>query len=389
MADDEEAVQALRIFFEDPNVRFPVKPRLVEDLGTYQMPDGLGFQFRGGPVPIALRGREAARTLAFLLPALDGTRGFEDLLEQCPPEISRGTLLKALSLLHTKGLLAEANPPEKLSSVTFEVAGPEEGLRRQLLFWGRKLGVTGSAIGYREVQRKLESADLLLIGTGLFGAMTYDLLTRSGCSSFQVITWDDSGFLADSLRGSPHLPRHIVQLASTSVDEMSARVRELVGTADLVVTATRNAPARLFRSLNRICLDVGCALLCADEDGTQVVIGPYVQPYSSACYTCMELRRASARDFMLEEHLYQEHLATERPLGTSLPMGEAVPVAAMSSSLLAMEIVRIITGITPPTVLNGQLTVPLLSGELQSHRILRVPRCPDCRRGGRIPSVPE
>lgn len=374
-------MRALRVFFEDPNVRFPQKPRLVEDLGIYQMPDGLGFHFRGGPGPTVIRGRDAESIFNFLLQALDGTQTLDDLLEQCPPDISRTTLLKALHLLHTKGLLCES----QTELGRYERADlADETLRRQLLFWSRKLGVTGSVTGSGEVQAKLESADILLIGTGLFGAMTADILSRSGCSKLRIIAWDDCGFLTDLFSNVPgdHSPP-IVRLPNADVEEAAAAVREFIGAADLVITATRNAPAQLFRSLNRICLDHGCGLLCANEDGIDLVVGPHIQPYSSACYTCMEMRRASARDFMLEEHLYQEHLASKRPSGQSLPLGEALPFAALAASLVAAEVVRIVTGIAPPTLLNGQLTAPLLSGEFHFNRILRVPRCLDCRKGTR------
>jgi bacteriocin biosynthesis cyclodehydratase domain-containing protein len=383
----ENEIDALRGFFGDPNVRFPARPRLVEDIALYQMPEGLGFQFRGGPALVALRGRDAERTMEFLLPALDGTREIDDLLGQCPHEVSRVTLLKTLFLLHTKGLLAEHQDAAAVQRSTPANPPTDESLRRQLLFWGRKLGISGFARSGAEAQSSLESAQLVLVGTALFGSLTYDILARSGCSSLEVVAWDDDGLLADALRVAPFPPRRLTQLATTSIDDLSGHVRESAKYADLVVVATRNAPARLFRVLNRICLELSCPLLCANDNGMQVEIGPYVQPHASACYTCLEMRRGSVDDFMLHEHFYQQDLARERTAGNSPPLGESVATSALVASLVALEVVRIVTGIAAPTLLNAQLTVPLLTGELSSNRILRVPLCPDCRGGG--PALPD
>jgi len=381
MADDGATVRGFRSFFEDPNVRFPKKPRLVEDVAIYQMPDGLGVQFRGGPAATVLRGREAEKVLGFLLPALDGNRGLADLIERCPAGISTATLLQALHVLHTKGLLCEGDQnPVSLPEVS--TIAPDVTLQRQLLFWGRKLRITGCNDYSRDVQAKLESRNILIVATGLFGTATADLLLRTGCSRLRVIAWDDSGVVADSLANSNNgCP--IATISRVCVDDAIASVRDFLESADLVVTATRNAPIELFRSLNRMCLDFARPLLCADEDGVQLVLGPFIQPYSSACYTCLELRRASVTEFMLEEHLYQTHLLRERTSGRSKPIGEALPFATLSASLVVSEVIRIVTAIEPPTVVNGQLTLPLLAGEPQVNRILRVPRCPDCQRGGR------
>jgi bacteriocin biosynthesis cyclodehydratase domain-containing protein len=380
MADDAEGLGIFQAFFEDPNVRFPQQPRLVPDLGIYEMPDGLGFQFRGGPVPTVLRGRKAVQAITFLLPLLDGTRRLADILEQRPPDLSRHILLRALYLLHTKGLVCNGELQDSLAPPSG--AAVDESLQRQLLFWGRKVGVTGYANSGQDVQGKLESANILIICSGLFGAITADLLTRTGCSRLKIIAWDDSGLVVTSLANS-RATHDVVELPRVSVDEAIACVRDFIDSVDLIVTATRNAPAELFRSLNRLCLDHRRPLLCADEDGSQLTVGPYLQPYSSACYTCMELRRASAAEYVLEDHLYQQYLARDRVAGESIPQGEALPFATLCASLLISEAVRIVSGVTPPTLVNAQLTLPLLSGELQLNRILRVPCCPDCRGGGR------
>ena len=382
MARDAEAIHTLRAMLEDRNLRFPARPRLLPDIDVFPMPDGLGIQFRGAQAPVILRGAHAEATLAFLLPALDGTRTLDDLVGRCPPEVAQVTLLKTLALLHTKGLLSPAG-----SAVDEKPQPGDEAMRRQLLFWGRKLGVTRNATSADEVQRRLSSSRVVILGSGVFGAALFDILVRSGCTNIDVLDWDDDGFLRKTLISQVLPPRQLVHLASTSVDEAVKNLASMISDCDLLVTATRNAPAELFRAVNRLCLEQNRSWLRANDDGTNVEIGPYVRPFRSGCYTCMALRLASAEDFAVEEHLYQQHLAESRPAGAAPPLGEAIPLATLAASLVALEVVRILSGLAATSLLNAVMTVEPVSGAFRTNRFLRVPRCPECYRGAMSSAV--
>lgn len=375
--DDETRVLLAQL--RDPNLRFPARPRLVPDLHTFQMPDGLGMQFRGAEQPAIVRGRLAGAALEFLLPRLDGTRTLEDFLRECPPDLPRPTLLRALSLLHGKGLLIGDR------AAPVDAGGGDAVLQRQALFWGRHLDLTRGAGSADETQRRLATARVVLVGTGLFGLAVHDLLARSGCAGLWVLAWDDDGSIEKTLGGSPVPPRDVVRLAGTSIDEATGCLRCWIADADLLVTATRDAPAALFRAVNRLCLSRAVPWLRGNVDGSRADVGPLVQPFNSGCYHCLELREASMREFAVEEHLYQEHLATERPAAESAPRGEAVWASTLVASLLVAEVVRVLTGIAAPTLLDSVLQVLPVSGTLQTHRFLRVPRCPDCYRGAIAP----
>ena len=350
------------------------------------MPEGIGIQFRGAPTGVAFRGLGAGRVFEYLLRVLDGTRDLKALSMECPDDIPRDKLLKTISLLHSKGLLAEGDFDSPGSSSQCDFSN-DEILRRQLLFWGRKLGLTGYLCCAEEVQDKLAHARIAIVGSGLFGISTYDLLARSGCGDLLVIDWDDNGFLINSIRAGPSPPRSAVHLKTTSVDAPAEFLRDWASDADLVVTATRNAPALLFRAINRICLDCKCQVLFANDDGTEVELGPYVIPYAAACYCCVQLRKASAVENMLEEQVYQRQLAAHRDAGKTLPLGESIVSATLAASLVAIEVVRVVTGTALPTLLNAVMTLSPLVGKIETHQILRVPRCPECSRGSTLPTA--
>lgn len=373
-AEEHAALARLR----NPDLRFPPLPRIVPDLDHFTMPDGLGIQFRGGETPVIIRGRFAEATLRFLLPLLDGTHTVEGLLARCPPGVPGIVVLRALELLHRKGLLTSA---DDVHASQASHGTNDKAMHRQLLYWGRHLDLTRSARSATAVQQRLTAARIVLVGTGMFGITTYDLLTRSGCGNVAVLDWNDDGFLHATLAASPTPPRELVHLNTTAVDRAAKQVRTWADDADLIVTATCDAPAALFRALNRIALSRQTPWLHGNVSGSQAEIGPYVLPDDSGCYRCMELRRASVQDFAIEEHLYQEHLAEERDAAMRVPLGESLWAATLAASLLVGEVIRSLTELALPTLLNTVLQLHPVSGDLQANTFLRVPRCPDCYGG--------
>lgn len=191
MADDE----AIRGILADRNLRFPDHPRLVPDLHVFAMPDGLGIQFRGGPFPTVLRGPKAQTTLECLLPLLDGSRTVDMILAALPAEIAAETVLRTLLLLHQKGLLAGASQQAEREQ-TRDAS--------QLLFWGRHIDITRNARNAEELNRRIETAHLILVGTGLFGTLVYEALVRTGFRRFPL----PPGMTMGILPRSPVVNRH-------------------------------------------------------------------------------------------------------------------------------------------------------------------------------------
>ncbi len=392
-ADTDLEYGGLVARFQDPNLRFPAFPVFVEDLDVFDMPDGLGIQFRGAEAPVILRGRSVAPILQFLRARLDGTTDLGGLLRSRPPEISPALLLRSLQLLHAKGLLV-SGAARVGSEVGPDRSMPPEDLtmQRQLLFWGRQLDLTRSASSPREVQRRLETSRVVLVGTGLFGAVTADLIARTGCRDTQVIAWNDDGPLERALHATTvPLPR-AVRLPTTSVDALYAELRDRVEGADLLLTATCDAPSLLFRAVNELCLTARCPWLFGNADGSVFELGPLVEPYESACYSCLEQRSRSAGVYPIENELYQERLATVRSAEERVLLGEALWPATLAASILVGEAFRLLTGVAATTLTNARLRLAPVTGLIEQNEVTRVPRCPDCYRGQiapqAVPAIP-
>lgn len=362
----------------DPNLRFPARPAFAGDLDMFEMPDGLGFQVRGGETPVIVRGRTVAPVIEFLRARLDGRTRLEELLGDCPPEIGASTLVRSLLLLHGKGILVEGG--EEPST---EIVDPVR--RRQLLYWGRHLDLTRGAGSSREVARRLARADVALVATGLFGAATFDLLARSGVTRCRVLAWDDDGFLEETASDAPVAPLELVRVKTTNVDGALEILRGWISDVDLLVTATCDAPNSLFRSINSLCLHARRPWLRGNGDGSAVDVGPLVHPFESSCFTCLELRTGSAEGFAIENALYQARLAVEREAGSRAVVGEELWAATMAASILVGESFRLLTGLAPATLVDSVLRLTPVTGVIEQNHVKRVPRCPDCYRGGITP----
>jgi len=370
----------------DPNLRFPARPVFVADIDVFEMPDGLGFQFRGGETPVIVRGRTVARVVEFLQATLDGASTVDGILEARPPEIGAVTLLRSLLLLHGKGLLVDGGAGTRAA---MEPALGDQGLGRQLLYWGRHLDVTRSASSSSEVQRRLATADVTIVATGMFGAVTADLLARSGVLHYRVLAWDDDGLLQKTLESAPVPPLELIRIETTAVDSALDVLRLWIAETDLVVTATCDAPNALFRAINNLCLQDRRSWLHGNSDGSAIDLGPLVHPFESSCFTCFELRTRSAQGFAIESELYQARLARERNAGERMPIGEAVWPATLAASILVGETCRVLSGLAPATLVDGVLRLTPVTGLIEQNHVTRVPRCPDCYRGSLSPHAAE
>jgi bacteriocin biosynthesis cyclodehydratase domain-containing protein len=313
--------------------------RVIEDIAVFAMPDGLGVQIRGAGAPIVFRGEAVGAALPFLLARLDGRRTLGSILREGHGNLPAKTLMTCVRLLEEAGLLVSST-----------------GARRPL-------GVAG--------------ANVTLITTGLFGRETRALLERSGCRHLGVLAWDDAPSNAQRAFADE-------RLATTSIPRAMEILKPWIAKCDLVVTATRNAPDALFAEINRACLERRVPWLRANDAAGTLEIGPTILPFESACFACLSLRATSANDLAIEERLYQDHLATERPAGETAPRAELVPGAALGASLIALEATRILSRVSVPQLVDAVWSVAPLDGAIERGKLLRVPRCPACSRTSNV-----
>jgi bacteriocin biosynthesis cyclodehydratase domain-containing protein len=130
-----------------------------------------------------------------------------------------------------------------------------------------------------------------------------------------------------------------------------ADVRSVATGADFVVCTADWPVHEIGRWVNRACLELGLPHTSAGQFPPRVRIGPTFVPGRTACLECQE--QAVRRDFPLYDELV-EHRRNSAPVAATLgaPSG-------LIGSLLAMEVIHWITGISEPATLGRGLVFDL------------------------------
>ncbi len=356
-------------FLKEKGTNFPTYPKLIEDIGVFSMPDGLGIQFRGLSNPVVLRGALVESLLPHLLPLLDGKHDVPQLVSLLAKNGSAADVASLLMNLFVRGVIA--GDAQTVQSETSYFS------KKQRLFLGRRLGVTRNNRSSAEVLEKLSRARIVLIAEGFLGTSTLEMLLRSGFESITVAALDENEVAIFSELTGDKLTKAVARSAKA----IGNFLHENVGSCDLVIAALRNIPVAVFDTINEICVRQSVEWLRAHDNGSHLEVGPYVKPYDSACFECMSIRQISANEHSVEEELYLKSLE-DLPDAVGL-YGESIALASLASSYLTQEALRIVTAIERPA-LDGSVVSFYSDGNIDQNAFTRVPRCEVCARGGSI-----
>jgi bacteriocin biosynthesis cyclodehydratase domain-containing protein len=125
----------------------------------------------------------------------------------------------------------------------------------------------------------------------------------------------------------------------------------------------------LLEAVNAAALSRGWKWIAGQIEWGSGLIGPAVLPGESACYRCFALRR-------------EANLGPTQAARAS-DWGAVGPLAACVGSLLALEALRLVSGLARPQTLGRVLRVDFLAAEMVFNRVLRLPNCPACGYGKR------
>ena len=246
----------------------------------------------------------------------------------------------------------------------------------------------------------IKRARICVIGAGLIGCRVIANLAALGVRAIRVVDSQKvneahiqlSPLLASCKVGDP-LGQTAVKLVGkiasnvetdwvdAPIESRSDDLTKIMQGYDLILACTDYPTPSLWTELNKAALVAHQMWTIATLDGLDGQVGPSFKPFETACYRCLELRLGShAAD-------YERYLAyTER-----LKLGDGVlrkgyvglpGFADTVAGLLIADIPNLLNTGTGFTV--GKLAIfhfPLL--EFQTHRVLKLPRCPECGKTAR------
>lgn len=244
-------------------------------------------------------------------------------------------------------------------------------------------------------QDRLAKTRVGLIGLGRIGSQLARLLTIVGVLN---ITGIDEGLVDETLRYTDAWyleadrgelraqalgrnlftlnPQTLFSSLPTSLDDLEQDIfPDEFFDMDVIVIASDHHRPKLYERINDCCVQAGVPWTSYRPDwtGLTVEIGPTVLPKVTACYECYQQRRRSN----LAEPKYDDMLAAALKAQTSPLLNLQITPCL---SLFCYEILRLLSGITQPRTLGAILEFDISTAELIRHPLLKVPRCPACRR---------
>lgn len=305
-------------------------------------------------------------------------RELVDSLAAGAPVADEPELNAAIAELEEAGVVAEAST---------DAAGLDEDelLRydRQLHYFGDQASAGSGAI---DMQLALRDATVVVLGAGGLGSWTMSGLACAGVG--RIVAVDDDTIelsnlnrqvlyrtrdvgrrkvdvAAESLRAlNPDLDFVALARRMRSVDD----VRSVAAGADFVVCTADWPVHEIGRWVNQACLELGVPHTSAGQFPPRVRIGPTFVPGRTACHECQE--SAVRRGFPLYDELMR-HRRNNAPVAATLgaPSG-------LIGSMLAMEVIHWITGISEPATLGRGLVFDLRDFSSHWESVDPDPGCP-------------
>ncbi len=304
----------------------PSRPALVGWCRVVE--DGARLLVEHGGTVVTLEGRAVRALLPSLLPLLDGTRTLDELATALGPPVEPA-VVRALALLAEHGLLVDGDP------------GLPDGSPR-----------TAAASYVAAVTRRTTVAD----ASAALGEAKVVVLGSGARAEAATVQLEGAGFSRigrGPIDGPAEADAFVV--ASPCAEELEA-----------------------LASLNRNRLaEDGAWMQVLPYDGRHLVVGPLFLPGASACRACYLTRRGACSG-------YEEDFAR---LEGVPPRASAPPSLATAAAAIA-AVVTLRWCTTRDPTLPGRLYAldpgPIL--RLSHHRVLRVPRCPECGSTQAVPS---
>jgi len=360
----------------DESPKVPVYPRLLPGTELIGV-DGNTVLLRSFSRTVMFSG-EFVKELPALIGQMDGRTPLEELSSRVP-ERARAEFEQFLALLMNKHMLCDG-----VASGLLRTNGVHS---QQDAFWS----VQGPLPD--ETAERMERTHVVIVDLGGVGLAVTLALAAAG---FTRITGIDHR----TIRGSDReLGYRQLEVGELRVDAVAARLNtagcqhfwpvnqcvqqlpnwdDLVSKADLVVLCSDGMSLGAYEQTNETCLRHKTRWVSGRIDRQRGLIGPFVVPEQSACFTCFELRsRANS------EHP-GDHAAIYRHWKDTVETPDDWPVhpafAAIVGNYLALDIQRVLAGNQVSVFLGRMFHLDFQTLESRFHDVLKLPRCPACSR---------
>ena len=301
---------------------------------------------------VMLSGEFVASRLREVLARLDGRSTVGELMDAVP-EQDRPELAELLGLLLRRGLLADGMP---------------SGTGHDDAYWSLFEATPGDAAA------RLRAATVLIAGLGGVGRAVARLLATGGIGRLLLLD-----------------PRPVAQAVASELAATGAEtvpiiagldgldcLDRILGDASLVILAGDTMSLAGYDRINQACLQHGTPWTSARIDRTRGIVGPFVVPRQTACFTCYELRSRANAEFPRDHEALHRHW--KQAAAPSAPWPGLAAFAEMLGACVALDAQRMLGLGSLSAFLGRVLHWDAHGCEQRFHPLLKLPRCPACSR---------
>jgi bacteriocin biosynthesis cyclodehydratase domain-containing protein len=316
---------------------------------------------------LALRGGAVGELLPFLLSKLDGRRDLDQIVRELET-FREEDVLAALRALWANGLLEDplldSIPPEDLELRDDEIRffsgyGFERSPESYRRLRAARVVLLGGDATIREIARGLATSGVAEIR---LGAPTHE--DAAAAKRLETLNAELDELNCEGSHRTLRL----------SDDPSAADWTELLDGASFVIACANEWPAAFLEDFNRAALKGEIPWLYCLLEGRGASVGPLFLPRETACWSCYSRRRRGVEEFVAAYDAIQRSADREfrRRMGTAPGLSQFV------AGLAVMEAVKFVTSFEIPASIGTELRFDLVSGRVEPHRVLKLPRCADC-----------
>lgn len=349
----------------------------------FEPPDKSGdeiLRFASSRRRIKLKGTSFREFQQRVIPLLDGKHTLSEIAAAVADVFAHEDLEAGLQLLADHNLLRDTTDAGLDTS---------ERLAPQMNFFHEM------ETNAEEIQARLQSATVTIMGLGGPGAGAALALAAAGVGTLRCFD-AERVTAADTYLSPCFSAAHVSEERTTIIARVIAasspetivttymetpadddQVLKLISGSDFVLNCLDVGQSSLIYKLNRACLKANLRWSSAAVMGPEVIIGPTVVPFETACYLCYKMRTVAIAGNPEEEFAFETFL-DRRKRDDSARRESLVFGVGVASNLLSLEAIKALSGSVNVSARGKIIVLDLLTLESSKHVVLRKPWCPAC-----------
>ena len=339
---------------------------------------------------LKIKGHSFREFQQHVLPMLDGSHTVEEIQKSVAHVFAPQDLEQCLQLMSSQGLLEWSPSRLALPEVSAEAIVPQLNFLHE------------AGENAEELQSRLLASTVTILGMSGAGAQAAISLANARFGSIRCVdslmitaadTYLSSIFsvaqlgesrasvVAERIKASA--PEVKVAVCTEAISGNSEVLSAVEG-SDFVICCLDRGQASLTYKLNRACLKSSTKWISCSLSGTEVILGPTVYPFETACYLCYKMRAVACAGNPEDEFAYERFL-DRRKQDDSDTRENLVFGAGLIANWLGLEAMKQVCGLGKPATLGAILSFDLLGSSFTKHIVLRKPWCPACSGTNREP----